>query len=119
LSEGAVSKAADAFRRGQGARYHLEEGGTPRKRRLPGAVLGRLRRLGLPPRHFCRRRGHSRPRPTILEDFGLAAGLLGMIGMRARARSAGGDVTVRCRPGEGVLIEERVSISGPAVGHTE
>jgi signal transduction histidine kinase len=43
-----------------------------------------------------------------------------MIGMRrARARSAGGDVTVRSRPGEGVLIEVRVPISGPAVGHTE
>jgi hypothetical protein len=42
-----------------------------------------------------------------------------MIGMRARARSAGGDVTARSRPGEGVLIEVRVPISGPAVGHTE
>ncbi|HEY2018529.1 MAG TPA: ATP-binding protein [Bryobacteraceae bacterium] len=36
---------------------------------------------------------------------------LGMIGMRARARSAGGDVTVRSRPGEGVLIEVRIPIS--------
>jgi signal transduction histidine kinase len=36
---------------------------------------------------------------------------LGMIGMRARARSAGGDVTVRSRPDEGVLIEVRVPIS--------
>ena len=35
---------------------------------------------------------------------------LGMIGMRARARSAGGDVTVRSRPGEGVLIEVRVPL---------
>jgi signal transduction histidine kinase len=35
---------------------------------------------------------------------------LGMIGMRARARSAGGDVTVHSRPGEGVLIEVRVPI---------
>jgi signal transduction histidine kinase len=33
---------------------------------------------------------------------------LGMIGMRARARSASGDVTVQSRPGEGVLIEVRV-----------
>jgi signal transduction histidine kinase len=33
---------------------------------------------------------------------------LGMIGMRARARSAGGDVVVHSRPGEGVLIEVRV-----------
>ena len=46
-------------------------------------------------------------------------GPLGMIGMRARARSAGGDVTVRSRPGKGVLIEVRVPLSGPAVGHTE
>ena len=35
---------------------------------------------------------------------------LGMIGMRARARSAGGDVSVRSRPGEGVLIEVRAPI---------
>jgi len=36
---------------------------------------------------------------------------LGMIGMRARARSAGGDVNVRSRPGEGVLIEVRVPLN--------
>jgi two-component system sensor histidine kinase UhpB len=30
---------------------------------------------------------------------------LGLIGMRARARSAGGDMEIRSRPGEGVLIE--------------
>src|SRR5271157_672036 len=35
---------------------------------------------------------------------------LGLIGMRARARSAGGDVTVRSRPGQGVLIEVRVPL---------
>jgi len=35
---------------------------------------------------------------------------LGMIGMRARARSAGGDVTVRSQPDQGVLIEVRVPI---------
>jgi len=46
-------------------------------------------------------------------------GPLGMIGMRARARSAGGDVTVRSRPGEGVSVEVRVPIAGPAVGHSE
>ncbi len=33
---------------------------------------------------------------------------LGMIGMRARARSAGGDVAVQSHPGKGVLIEVRV-----------
>ena len=35
---------------------------------------------------------------------------LGLIGMRARARSAGGDVTVRSQPGQGVLIEVRVPL---------
>jgi len=33
---------------------------------------------------------------------------LGMTGMRARARSAGGDVAVHSNPGEGVVIEVRV-----------
>jgi signal transduction histidine kinase len=33
---------------------------------------------------------------------------MGMIGMRARARSTGGDVTVRSKPGAGVEIEVRV-----------
>jgi signal transduction histidine kinase len=33
---------------------------------------------------------------------------LGLIGMRARARSAGGDVSMHSRAGEGVLIEVRV-----------
>jgi signal transduction histidine kinase len=35
---------------------------------------------------------------------------LGLIGMRARARSAGGDVAIRSRPSEGVVIEVRVPI---------
>jgi len=35
---------------------------------------------------------------------------LGLIGMRARARSAGGDVEVKSAPGGGVLIEVRVPI---------
>ena len=35
---------------------------------------------------------------------------LGLIGMRARARSAGGDAVVRSGPGEGVLIEVRVPL---------
>jgi signal transduction histidine kinase len=34
---------------------------------------------------------------------------LGLIGMRARARSVGGDVTVRSHPGQGVLIEVRAT----------
>ena len=36
---------------------------------------------------------------------------LGMIGMRARARSAGGDVAVSSRPGEGVAIEVKVPLN--------
>ena len=43
---------------------------------------------------------------------------MGMIGMRARARSAGGDVSVRSRPGQGVLIEVRVPIQHGAYSHT-
>jgi signal transduction histidine kinase len=35
---------------------------------------------------------------------------LGLIGMRARARSAGGDLSVASRPGDGVRIEARVPI---------
>jgi signal transduction histidine kinase len=36
---------------------------------------------------------------------------LGLIGMRARARSAGGDVVIRSRTGHGVLIEVRVPVT--------
>jgi signal transduction histidine kinase len=36
---------------------------------------------------------------------------MGLIGMRARARSAGGGVSIRSRPGQGVLIEVRVPVS--------
>jgi signal transduction histidine kinase len=36
---------------------------------------------------------------------------LGLIGMSARARSAGGQAKVRTRPGEGVVIEVRVPLS--------
>jgi signal transduction histidine kinase len=43
---------------------------------------------------------------------------LGMIGMRARARSAGGDVTVHSRPDEGVLIEVRVPIRHETHSHS-
>ena len=42
---------------------------------------------------------------------------LGMIGMRARARSAGGDVSVSSRPGQGVLIEVRVPHGDEAHTH--
>ncbi|MBZ5576569.1 MAG: sensor histidine kinase [Acidobacteriia bacterium] len=43
---------------------------------------------------------------------------MGMIGMRARARSAGGDVSVRSRPGQGVVIEVRVPIRHETYSHT-
>ncbi|MBS1855044.1 MAG: sensor histidine kinase [Acidobacteria bacterium] len=39
---------------------------------------------------------------------------LGMIGMRARARSAGGDVAVESKPGRGVVIEVRVPVHNEA-----
>ena len=39
---------------------------------------------------------------------------MGMIGMRARARSAGGDVDIRSRPGGGVVVEVRVPAKTPA-----
>jgi signal transduction histidine kinase len=43
---------------------------------------------------------------------------LGMIGMRARARSAGGDLMVRSRPQQGVLIEVRVPIRDETHSHS-
>src|ERR1017187_10029776 len=42
---------------------------------------------------------------------------LGLIGMRARARSAGGDTPVRSRPGQGVLIEVRVPLHDETHAH--
>ncbi|MBZ5584747.1 MAG: sensor histidine kinase [Acidobacteriia bacterium] len=42
---------------------------------------------------------------------------LGMTGMRARARGAGGDLSVRSRPGGGVLIEVRVPIRHETHSH--
>jgi signal transduction histidine kinase len=43
---------------------------------------------------------------------------LGLIGMRARARSAGGDASIRSKPGEGVVIEVRVPIRNETHPHT-
>ncbi len=54
----------------------------------------------------------NRAAPSARSGAGRPAAM-GMIGMRARARSAGGDVAVRSREGEGVLIEVRVPFSGP------
>ncbi len=44
-------------------------------------------------------------------------GPLGLIGMRARARSAGGDVTVRSRPDQGVLIDVQVPLPDETHSH--
>jgi signal transduction histidine kinase len=43
---------------------------------------------------------------------------LGMIGMRARARGAGGDLNVHSRPGDGVLIEVHVPLRHESHSHT-
>ncbi|SPE26529.1 Integral membrane sensor signal transduction histidine kinase [Candidatus Sulfopaludibacter sp. SbA3] len=51
------------------------------------------------------------PMPLAPPDSARRPATLGMSGMRARARSAGGDLTVRSRPGEGVLIEVRVPLN--------
>ena len=57
-----------------GRRYHLPEEGTIMKAEVTEAIVGRLRRLRLPPHHFCRRHGSSRLRPIILDDFGPEGG---------------------------------------------
>jgi len=43
---------------------------------------------------------------------------MGMIGMRARARIAGGELTERSRPGQGVLIEVRLPIPHETDSHS-
>ncbi|HTQ55381.1 MAG TPA: ATP-binding protein [Bryobacteraceae bacterium] len=47
-----------------------------------------------------------------LAPAGAPPGGMGMIGMRARARSAGGDLVVHSQPGAGVTIEVRVPARG-------
>ena len=60
--------------------------------------------------------GHGLENPRTALDGPSGRGL-GMVGMRARARSAGGDLAVRSRPGEGVLIEVRVPIRNETHSH--
>jgi signal transduction histidine kinase len=48
--------------------------------------------------------------PTAIESAAGRLAAMGMVGMRARARSAGGDLTVRSHEGDGVLIEVRVPL---------
>ena len=43
---------------------------------------------------------------------------LGLIGMRARARNAGGDTTVSSPPGQGVLIEVRIPLHHETHSHS-
>jgi signal transduction histidine kinase len=52
-----------------------------------------------------------------LPPSGPNGGGMGLIGMRARARSAGGDVDVRSSPGGGVLIEVRVPLRDETHSH--
>ncbi len=59
-------------------------------------------------------RDDGRGMPAAAPAAGSKARGMGMIGMRARARSAGGDLNVSSRPGEGVLIEVRVPIRNEA-----
>jgi two-component system sensor histidine kinase UhpB len=60
-------------------------------------------------------RGLANARTALDAPFGRG---LGMIGMRARARTTGGDLAVRSRPGEGVLIEVRVPLRDETHSHT-
>jgi two-component system NarL family sensor kinase len=59
--------------------------------------------------------GLANARPALDAPFGRG---LGLIGMRARARAMGGDLAVRSRPGEGVLIEVRVPLRDETHSHT-
>ena len=58
--------------------------------------------------------GHGLPQAPspVASPADRKPGPLGLIGMRARARSAGGDVTVRSRPDQGVLIDVQVPVYG-------
>jgi signal transduction histidine kinase len=60
-------------------------------------------------------RGLANPQTALDAPFGRG---LGLVGMRARARSMGGGVTVRSGPGEGVLIEVRIPLPDETHSHT-
>ena len=57
--------------------------------------------------------GRGLPAATATNGRGM-----GMIGMRARARSAGGDLSVQSRPGEGVSIKVRAPIWQESHSHS-
>ena len=62
--------------------------------------------------------GHGLPQaPASASAPDRKPGPLGLIGMRARARSAGGDVTVRSRPDQGVLIDVQVPLPDETHSH--
>src|SRR5262249_49120993 len=67
----------------------------------------RLERAGAEIRLSIRDNGRGLGAPAAIRA-------LGMVGMRARARSTGGDVSVGSRPGEGVTIEVRVPLRNEA-----
>lgn len=55
-----------------------------------------------------------------LDPAKVPAGGLGMVGMRARARSAGGELKIETGPGAGLAVEALIPVGGSAVsaGHT-
>jgi signal transduction histidine kinase len=59
-------------------------------------------------------RGLANPRAAL--DAPLGRGL-GLVGMRARAAAMGGELDVRSRPGEGVVIEVRVPLRDETHSH--
>ena len=63
--------------------------------------------------------GHGLPQAPspVASPADRKPGPLGLIGMRARARSAGGDVTVRSRPDQGVLIDVQVPLPDETHSH--
>ena len=59
--------------------------------------------------------GLANARAALDAPFGRG---LGLIGMRARARTMGGDLAIDSRPGEGVLIEVRVPLRDETHSHS-
>jgi signal transduction histidine kinase len=47
-----------------------------------------------------------------LDPAGVPSGGLGMVGMRARARSAGGELRVQTSPGAGLMVEALIPVAG-------
>ena len=47
-----------------------------------------------------------------LDPAGVPSGGLGMVGMRARARSAGGELRIQTSPGAGLMVEALIPVAG-------